>query len=84
MRKNQKEKIIDYINQFGAITSMEAFSELGITQLGARIFELERDGYSFIKEWKTRKNKLGEDVEYKKYSLASMEDYCNNHIPHID
>ena len=81
---SQKDRIIEYINKFGSITSLQAYMDLGITQLGAMIDGLERDGYSFYKEWQEGKNRFGEPIKYKKYSLATMEDYCSNHIPHID
>ena len=55
---SQKERIIEYINKFGSITSLQAYVDLGITQLGARIDGLERDGYSFYKEWKESKNRF--------------------------
>ena len=66
---NQKERIIKYINDFGSITSLEAMRDLGITQLGARIDGLQKDGYAFKKEWERAKNRYGEDVDYKRYSL---------------
>lgn len=37
---NQREKIVFYIQKFGSISSMEAFQDLGITRLSARIYEL--------------------------------------------
>lgn len=40
----QKELIMKYIQDFGTITSYEAYTDLGITQLGARIKELEEAG----------------------------------------
>ena len=66
---NQKDRIIKYIHDFGSITSLEAMRDLGITQLGARIDGLQKDGYTFKKEWERAKNRYGEDVDYKRYSL---------------
>lgn len=51
----QKEVILNYISDVGYITSMDAY-RLGITQLGARVFELKKQGYVFRKE---RVNKKG-------------------------
>ena len=82
-KKTQKERIIDYIIQFGSISSWEAYKDLGITQLGARIDELERDGYSFVKEWETAKNRYGEETQYKRYYLADIVTENMNHIPQI-
>ena len=72
MKTNQKSRIVDYIKQFGSITSWEAYNELGITQLGARIDQLQKEGYEFKTEWEHKKNRYGEDVSFKRYYLADM------------
>jgi len=70
MRKiNQKQRIIKYIQDFGSITALEAMRDLGISQLGARIDGLQKDGYSFKKVWERSKNRYGDNVDYKRYSL---------------
>ena len=81
----QCDKILKYINDFGSITSYEAYAELGITQLGARIFELEDEGYVFRKETVESKNRYGEKVQYKRYSFYEDEivEKNLNHIPSI-
>lgn len=66
----QKERILQYIKDFGSITSYEAYTELGVTQLGARIFELKKNNYNFTDEIVSRKNRYGEDVKFKKYMLV--------------
>jgi len=69
----QCERIIDYMERFGSITTFEAFSELGITRLASRIHDLTRDGYQIEREMITRKNRLGDYVSYKKYWIAGDE-----------
>lgn len=71
---NQKQKVLKYINDYGSITSWEAYSDLGIMQLGARIDGLQKDGYAFKKEWQQRKNRYGEPVRFIKYSLEGAND----------
>ena len=66
---NQKQKVLKYINDYGSITSWEAYSDLGIMQLGARIDGLQKDGYSFKKEWEQKLNRYGKPVRFIKYSL---------------
>ena len=83
MKITQKERIIDYIRQFGSITSWEAYQDLGIMQLGARIDGLEKDGYVFRKEWEEKENRFGEPVSFKRYYLADMVSENMNHIPQI-
>ena len=70
MKTNQKSRIVDYIKQFGSITSWEAYNELGITQLGARIDQLQKEGYEFKTEWEHKKNRYGEDVSFKRYYMV--------------
>ena len=70
MKKTQKQRILDYIKEFGSITSLEAYSELGITQLGARLDQLKREGYMVSTEFEKGKNRYGEKVKYKRYRLV--------------
>lgn len=83
MKISQKQRIINYIREFGSISSWEAYSDLGITQLGARIDQLKKDGYIFKTEWESNKNRYGEPVSYKKYYLADMVSENMSHIPTI-
>lgn len=46
----QCELVIRYIQDFGSISPMEAFHDLGITKLATRISELKRDGWTFNTE----------------------------------
>ena len=67
--KSQKTEVIEYIQKYGSISSYEAYAHLDITQLGARIDDLQKDGYVFEKEW-VRKRKNGKVKDYIKYKLA--------------
>lgn len=42
---SQKCDVIEYLRRHGSITRMEAFRELGVCELPARIIELEREGF---------------------------------------
>lgn len=70
MKKNQRQRILDYINETGSITALEAVRELGVLQLSARLVELERDGIVFNKEQESALNRFGERVYYTRYSIA--------------
>lgn len=63
----QCEQVIKYIQIFGSISSMEAFQDLGITRLSARIWELRNEGYVFDEKSETYKNRFGKRVTYKRY-----------------
>lgn len=71
---NQRERIVDYIKNFGSITSYEAYIDLGITQLATRIKELKEEGYNFTTEWISKKNRYGKNVAFKKYKLEVTND----------
>ena len=83
MKTTQKNRIINYIREYGSISSLEAYQELGITQLGARIDQLKKDGYKFKTEWETGKNRYGEKVNFKRYYLADIIAENMSHIPTI-
>lgn len=72
MKITQKDRILEYIRNFGSISSFEAYADLGITQLGARIDQLKKEGYEFKTEWESNTNRFGEKTEYKRYYLADI------------
>lgn len=49
----QSEQILNYMKEYGSITSMEAFSRLGITRLSARIYDLRKEGVKIVQERKS-------------------------------
>lgn len=65
----QKFNVIKYMIAHGGITSFEAFTELGITRLSARIKDLRDDGVPIDRIWETGKNRDGDDVRYCRYFL---------------
>ncbi len=69
-KANQRKRIIEYIKEFGSITTYEAFSELGCVCLPKRISELKDEGYLFDIKVETGKNRYGDPVNYNRYSLS--------------
>ena len=65
----QGERIIKYLEEFGSISPLEAFKDLGITKLATRISELKREGVQFEQEYESNKNRFGETVHYMRYRL---------------
>ena len=63
----QREKIMDYIEATGSITTMEAMS-LGIASPTKRFSELNKM-YGLKKEWVYCLNRDGEKTRYIRYSL---------------
>ena len=69
-RPTQVDRVLGYLDRFGAITTWDAFRDLGITRLSARIFEIKRRGYQVKTERITDTNRFGEPVHYLKYTLV--------------
>ena len=68
----QKELIIKYMEDFGSITTIEAFTDLGITKLTTRISELRRDGYVIASKRIDKKNRYGKKVKFNRYWLEAV------------
>ena len=69
----QREAILKYIQDFGSITPMEAFGDLGVTKLATRISEMRKDGMQFKIETVKTKNRYGKTVHFAKYSFPKEE-----------
>ena len=65
----QREAILQYITEFGSITPMQAFADLGITKLATRISEMRKDGMNFNIEMVHMRNRYGKSVSFAKYSF---------------
>ena len=73
MKITQCERIIDYINRFGSISTIEAFNDLGVARLASRIHDLKGMGYNIISDTKTGRNRFGEKTSFKVYRFAEEE-----------
>ena len=66
----QEGLILKYLHDFGFITSWQAFKDLGITRLSARIWDLKDKGYIFKKERVETRNRYNQPCHYEKYILV--------------
>ena len=73
MKTTQCQRILDYMDQFGSISTLEAFRDLGVARLASRIHDLKDMGYNIKSETKSAKNRFGELTHFKVYSLAEEE-----------
>jgi hypothetical protein len=67
---SQRERVLDHFKSGKTITSLEAYNELGITQLATRIFELKQEGYPIQSNRITVTNRFGEECGVSEYYLA--------------
>lgn len=70
---SQKKIVLDYIEEFGSITPIDAFRDLGVTRLAAKVFELKKDGHDIDKVIETGKNRFGNLTRYARYSFGKGE-----------
>ena len=73
-RIKQTDKVLYYIEQFGSINTLQAFTDLGITRLAAVIHRLTKKGYSFNRFIRYGNNRFGERVHYKVYSFKEIKE----------
>lgn len=69
-RPTQCDRIKKYIQDFGSITTLEAFTELGVVRLGARISEMRADGVPIYDRPEVVKNRYGEKCHIKRYFIG--------------
>lgn len=69
----QKDMVLDYIREFGSITPIDAFKDLGITRLAAVVCRLRREWHDIHKEREHALNRYGQTVRYVRYSFGKDE-----------
>lgn len=72
--KGSKPRIISYMKKHRGITSQDAFKDLGITRLSARIKELRDSGYNISTIMVDGTNRYGEPIRYGLYKLIGEND----------
>ena len=65
-----EQRVFDYMVEFGSITSLQAFTDLGNSRLSATIFNLKKKGVVIGGSTVTVKNRFGEKRYVKKYWLG--------------
>ena len=69
-----KERILKYIEDFGSISSLEAFNDLGNTRLSASIWLLRHEDEIEIDSiTETKINRYGEKTHFSRYYLKGSE-----------
>ena len=66
----QSQRVLDYIEEFGSITQLEALRDLGVMRLASRISDLRRMGVPIESTVETVKNRFEEKTYIKRYGLA--------------
>jgi hypothetical protein len=67
MKKSTKERVLDYMKEFGSITGLEAFRDLGTFSLREAIRDLKKDGYNIQSRFESGRNRWGSKTSFKRY-----------------
>ena len=67
-----KDRVLNYMKQYGYITTWEAFTDLGCSRLSEYIRQLRQE-YTIVGETIKTTNRFGEKTFYYKYKLVEKE-----------
>ena len=70
---SRADRVLDYIEEFGSITQLDAIRDLGYTRLAPAISELKQKGIKIVSKREQSKNRRGETVSYSRYYLGTNE-----------
>jgi hypothetical protein len=68
MSLTQANEILIHLQQHGAITPIEALRKFGCFRLGARIYDLRKQGHDIETEYVTRNDKT-----FARYTMKQVE-----------
>ncbi len=66
----QAQRVLNYLEEGKTITTLNAFTELGITRLAARVHELKRDGHNVKKKTISVINRFDEKCAVAEYYIG--------------
>lgn len=73
MKTSQSQRLLEWLEAGKTITAIDAYSRLGILQLGTRLFDLKKKGHPIKSRKKVVSNRFGEIVTLREYYLPRKE-----------
>lgn len=68
-KATQAQRVLDYMDEHGSITQLQALQEIAVMRLASRISDLKKQGYPIKSDVVAVKNRFGESCYIKRYSL---------------
>lgn len=68
-KHTQNQRIIEYMQEHGSITQLEALRELSVMRLASRISDLRKKGYNIVRNEVIVKNRFEEPCRIARYAL---------------
>ena len=69
MKTTQRQKILEYLQAGGKLTPIDALGLFGCYRLGARVYELKREGHIIDREMVEVRCKAGHTARVAQYSM---------------
>jgi hypothetical protein len=66
---NQKQRLLQYLQDGNTVTSLDGFYDLGITRISAVVHTLKKEGHMIITERLTVTNRYDEKCSICRWSL---------------
>ena len=63
-------RLLEYLKEFGNVTSLTAIRDLGNTRLSATVYQLRKDGHDIISEDLIVRNRWGNNTTVSLYKLV--------------
>lgn len=73
-RPTQVDRVYDYMKRYGSINTWQAFNELGVARLSARVWELRNQGIIIKRDTTKIMNRYGETITAFKYILEQRNE----------
>ncbi len=70
--QTQNDMILRHLRTFGSISPREALDLYGCMRLGARIYDLKRQGFAIRAGRETSRNRRGDKVTYARYYMEGL------------
>lgn len=70
----QNEAVLRHLLDNRSITSLEAMNKYGIMRLGARVYDLKKQGYPIKTFLRIGKSRNGESMVYAEYRMERVEE----------
>lgn len=65
----QCERILQYIEETGSISQLEALEHFGCMRLASRMCDIKKMGYTVTKRMEKKKNRYGDPITYARYFI---------------
>ena len=72
-KMTQVERVLDYLQAGKKLTCLNAFNELGITQVAARIYELKEAGHNVLSRRIKVTNRYNEKCSVSEYYMENSD-----------